>query len=336
MIHSCQRKTITFAQLGPLETSTVEQALFRANELQTAFYFKPEFYNYRLPLDEMYRLANGGYDLCGAVKHSLLRLKEFRKLPRPLIVLTSALFGDADDPNNPEAFYFSSQEDDYNPKVTIITTQPSEELAAFNLQQYLFMMLSAHILSTYVNISYHEQRGCLLDYDDEWRNDDNCLNSGALCDECEVEIQKRLRGKQITIEEIAAAIRLFNRAIRKKYCFVVMPFSADFDCVYKAVQEALEEKGWEVKRSDDVAFSRLITESVLREILVSDLVLADFSGCNQNVAYEVGLTHALGSDLLLIAQNPPPFNLANEQTVLYRIDDLEHLKIAVQRAAGSA
>jgi len=326
---------MTFAQLGPLETSTIEQALFRANELQQAFYFKPEFYNHRLPLGEEYRLANGGYDLCGAVKHALLRTKRFKGLPRPLVVLTSALFGDADDPNNPEAFYFSSQEDDYDPHLTIITTQPSEELPAFSLQEYLFMMLAAHILSTCANISYHDRRGCILDYDDEWRIDDNCLKIGALCGECEIEIQKRLRGKQITIEEIAAAIRLFNRAIRKKYCFVVMPFADNFDCVYKAVREALEEKGWEVKRSDDVPFSRLITESVLREILVSDIVIADLSGCNQNVAYEVGLTHALGNDLLIIAQNPPPFNLANEQTVLYRIDDLENLRKAVQRGVGS-
>jgi hypothetical protein len=335
MIHSCQRKTITFAQLGPLETAAVEQALSKANELQRAFYFKPDFYKNRLPLDEKYRLGNEGFDLCGAVKHSLLRTARFKELPRPLIVLTSALFGDADDPNNPEAFYFSSQEDDYDPQVTIITTQPSEELVAFNIQEYLFMMLSAHILSVCGNISYHDQRGCLLDYDDEWRNDNNCLKSGALCGECEVEIQKRLRGKQITIEEIAAAIRLFNRAIRKKYCFVAMPFSADFDCVYKAVREALEEKGWEVKRADDIAFSRMITESFIREILVSDLVIADLSGCNQNVAYEAGLTHALGNDLLLIAQNPPPIDLANEQTVLYRIDDLDRLRLAVQRGAGS-
>lgn len=336
MIHNCKKETITFVQLGPLDTSSVEQVLYRANELQQAFHFKSDFYENCLPLDEEYRLANGGYDLCGAAKHALMQTRRFKKLPRPIVILSSALFGDAAYPNDPEAFYFSSQEDDYDPQVTIISTQPSEELAAFTLQSYLFMMLSAHILSTYANISYHDSRGCILDYCDEWNNDDNCLKSGTLCGECEVEIQKRLRQKQISLEIIAAAIRLFNRALSRKYCFVVMPFLPNLKPVYEAIQGTLEASGWQVKRSDEVMFPRLITESVLREILTSDLVIADLTGSNHNVAYEVGLTHALGNDCLLLTQDVLPFDLKNEQAVFYRIDDLEGLKSAIRRNTRSA
>ncbi len=335
MIHNCKKETITFVQLGPLDTSSVEQVLYRANELQQTFSFKADFSRYCLPLDEKYKLANGGYDLCGAVKHAMLQTRKFKKLPRPIVILSSALFGDAAYPNDPEAFYFSSQEDDYDPQVTIISTQPSEELAAFTLQSYLFMMLSAYILSIYANISYHDRRGCILDYCDEWSNEDNCLRSGTLCGECEVEIHKRVRRNQISLESIAAAVRLFNRAIGKKYCFVVMPFVAGLDCVYETIRDALEEKGWQVKRSDEVLLPRLITDSILREILTSDLVIADLTGSSQNVAYEVGLTHALGNDLLLLTQDPLPFDLKNEQTVFYRLDDLKKLKLAIQRGVGS-
>jgi hypothetical protein len=187
-------------------------------------------------------------------------------------------------------------------------------LAGLSLEAYLFMMLSSHILSTYANISYHDRRGCILDYMNEWVNDDNCLKSGVLCDECEIEIQKRVRRNQISLERIAAAVRLFNRAIKRKYCFVVMPFRTAFDCVYEAIRTALQYKGWQVKRSDEMLLPRLITDSILREILSSDLVIADLTDGNPNVAYEIGLTHALGNDLLLLTQDPLPFDLKNEQT----------------------
>jgi hypothetical protein len=320
-----------------LDSSTVEQALYRANELQPAFDFQSAFYTHRLPLDEKYKLPNGGYDLCGAVEYMLRRSRRYKKLPRPLLVLTSALFGDADFPNDPEAFYFSSQEDSYDAQVTIISTQPAEELKSITLQGYLFMMLSTHILSTYANISYHDEaRGCLLDYDGEWKDEDNCFLTGSLCADCEVEIQKRVRQNKVSLEQIAAAVRLFNRAIGRKYCFIVMPFKKDLDDVYQVVRSVLEEKGWQVKRADEVFLHRRITDGYMQEILSSDLVIADLTGLNPNVFYEVGLTHALGNDLLLLSQpQPMPFDLFNEQTVFYQSDQLEELRKSLQHRVGS-
>lgn len=64
-------------------------------------------------------------------------------------------------------------------------------------------------------------------------------------------------------------------------------------------------------------------------------MIADLTGGNPNVAYEVGLTHALGNDLLLITQDPAPIDLKNEQTIFYQADKLQALGSAVQRGAGS-
>ena len=330
MIHSCQRETINVIKLGPLDTAGVEQALYRANEVQQAFYFRADFYKTNLPLDERYRLANGGYDLCGAVEQALRRTRKYKTLPRPLIVLSSALFGDPDHADDPEGFYFSSNEDDYDAQVTIMTTQPHEELEGLSLEAYMLMMLAAHILSMYANVSYHERKGsegCILDYMDEWTNDDNCLIREPLCSKCDVEIQKRVRQDKVSLDRVAAAIRLFNQAIKRKYCFVAMPFRPAFDPIYETIRTALQEKGWQVRRADELFLPRLITDTILREILTSDLVIADLTGGNPNVAYEVGLTHALGND--------PPIDLKNEQTIFYDADNLQALGSAVQRGAGS-
>jgi hypothetical protein len=148
MIHNCQRETITILQLGSLNSSEVDQVLYRANELQHPFYFCSDFYGVRLPLGEEYRLPNGGYDLCGAVE-KLIKSRKHKKLPRPLIIMSGEPLGDPDHSTEPGFFYFSSTEEDYDPKVTIISTQPLSILPRTRtLEQYLFMMLSAYILST--------------------------------------------------------------------------------------------------------------------------------------------------------------------------------------------
>jgi hypothetical protein len=89
--------------IGPLETSDVEQVLWRANELQYAFNFDFDFYKRRLPLDEKYRLPNDGYDLCGAVE-ALLKNKKYKNLPCPLIIFSSEPLGDADHPSSRKSF----------------------------------------------------------------------------------------------------------------------------------------------------------------------------------------------------------------------------------------
>jgi hypothetical protein len=335
MLHTCQRETVTFLQLGSLDTSEVEQVLWRANELQHAFYFDFDFYKRRLPLDEKYKLPNGGYDLCGAVE-ALFKTRKYKNLPRPLIIISAEPLGDTDHPIEPDYFYFCSQDDD-DPKVTIMSTQPLSYLPKNRtLENYLFMMLSNYILSTYGNVSYHKiSRGCMLDYCDDLSDAENCLRAGELCPDCEVELQKR-KPNQISFEQVAAALRFFNRAAGRKYCFVMMPFNNTFDPVYEVIRQALTEIGWKVKRADEIAYPRLITNLILKEILTSDLVIADLTNFNPNVFYEVGLTHSLGNDLLLLTQEEKnPFDLANEHTIFYSLRELEKLKKAIQRSAGS-
>jgi hypothetical protein len=338
MIHNCQRETVNVFRLGSLDTSEVDQVLHQANELQHPFYFKSELYGLRLPLDGKYKLPNGGYDLCGAVKELLLKNRKYRKLPRPLIVMSAEPLGDPDHPTEPDWFYFSSQEDEYDARVTIISTQPLSVLPKTRtLENYLFMMLSTYILSDYANVSYHKNnRGCFLDYCDELRDAENCLRVGELCDECQVQLQKRMRQNEISIEKVAAAIRLLNRAAGRRYCFVMMPFNNASKPVYKMICDALVELGWKVKRADEVSYPRLITDLILKEILTSDLVVADLTDLNPNVFYEVGLAHTLGNDLLLLTQEKDiPFDLKNEQTIFYSLAELEELKKAIQRSVGS-
>ncbi len=336
MIHNCQRDKITVVQLGDLETARVEHALYRASQVQYPFHFWFER-KWRLPLDDNYKLPNGGFDLCGAVEQ-LLKSKKYKNLPRPLILVSKEPMGDPDNPNEADDFYDYSQEDDYDPLVSIISTHTLKGLPSdITMERFIQMMLATYIFSVYGNLAFHEDlRGCVFDYCDEDKDVEKCFRIGRVCDECEAVLNKRMRSKEVGVEKVAAATKLLNKAAGRKYCFVVMPFAERFNSVYGVIHSVMNDLGWLVKRADEVSYPRLITELIFKEILTSDLVIADLTDLNPNVLYEVGLTHAVGNDLILLAQGEPPFDLKIEHTIIYSTNKTEEFKGKLIRSIGNS
>jgi hypothetical protein len=81
-----------------------------------------------------------------------------------------------------------------------------------------------------------------------------------------------------------------------------------------------------------------VAEPIINDILSSisraDLVIADLTGTNPNVYYEVGLAQAFGKKLILVAQSREDlaFDLAHLRTIFYASpDDLRSkLEAAIQ------
>ncbi len=116
--------------------------------------------------------------------------------------------------------------------------------------------------------------------------------------------------------------------------FVIMPFEEDFDAVYhkfikpefEGIQ--IEDVRFQVSRADDIANLRSILNDIVIQIARSDLVVADLTGSNPNVFYELGLAHALRRSVILLTQNidDVPFDLRPYRTLEYsthfaKIDD---------------
>ena len=104
----------------------------------------------------------------------------------------------------------------------------------------------------------------------------------------------------------------------KPTAFVLMPFAPEFDDIYRLfLHPTLTECGFDVKRADDITSQQNILRDVINGIVDRDLIIADLTGANPNVFYELGVAHALGKPVILITQNIDklPFDL--EHTVAW-------------------
>ena len=77
------------------------------------------------------------------------------------------------------------------------------------------------------------------------------------------------------------------------FAFVLMPFSEEFDDLYKfGIKEPAAGIDVLAERVDEQIYAESILERIYRQIDVADIVIADMSGQNPNVFYEVGYAHA--------------------------------------------
>ncbi len=122
----------------------------------------------------------------------------------------------------------------------------------------------------------------------------------------------------------------------KPFVFVLMPFSEEFDDIYQlGIKPACVEAGTYCERLDEQIFSESMLDRIYNQISKADIIIADMSGRNPNVFYEVGYAHALGKRVVLLTQNADdiPFDLKHYPHIVYmgRITDLkEELRRKVQ------
>lgn len=99
-----------------------------------------------------------------------------------------------------------------------------------------------------------------------------------------------------------------------------MPFSPDFNDVYQiAIKEACETAGAYCERVDEQIFTESMLHRVYNQISKADIIIADMTGKNPNVFYEVGYAHALDKTVILLTQKADdiPFDLKHFQHIIY-------------------
>jgi hypothetical protein len=107
-------------------------------------------------------------------------------------------------------------------------------------------------------------------------------------------------------------------------CFVVMPFAPLFETEYeRVIKTAVEASGLECIRADDLYTKPRIVDDIWRAIRSAHVVLAELTGRNPNVLYEVGLAHAVGKPVIIItrSEDDVPFDLKALRYLYYDTND---------------
>lgn len=132
----------------------------------------------------------------------------------------------------------------------------------------------------------------------------------------------------------------------KPSCFVIAPIGdkdSDIrkrsDRVLKHIfRKALAEK-YEITRADEITEPGMITSQVLRAVQDSELVVADLTGHNPNVFYEMAVRHAVDKPIIHLIErrlSSIPFDVGGFRTIDYDLTDPDSIESAVEQLTKQA
>lgn len=121
-----------------------------------------------------------------------------------------------------------------------------------------------------------------------------------------------------TVKNKATALK--TEQGKRDTCFTIMPFGGWFDDYYSAIfRPAIESVGLIPCRADDLYRPSTIVHDIWTYTKDAKIILADLTGKNPNVFYELGLAHALAKPVILVAESIAdiPFDLRALRVIEY-------------------
>lgn len=129
----------------------------------------------------------------------------------------------------------------------------------------------------------------------------------------------------------------------KKVCFVISPIGPEGSDIRRRADQVLRHVispavsvgDFEAIRADQISEPGMITTQVIQHIIEDPLVIADLTGSNPNVFYELAIRHAIRKPLVQIIQKDEkiPFDVAGMRTIPVDHRDLDSVEEAKQEIA---
>ena len=109
-------------------------------------------------------------------------------------------------------------------------------------------------------------------------------------------------------------------------CFVVMPFRPELRYLFLFIKQHIEGRyaGTACERGDATILTVPLLDKISNYIKRADVVIADCTGRNPNVFYELGMAHALGKPVVLITSDKDaevPTDIRAFEYIRYEGDD---------------
>lgn len=126
-------------------------------------------------------------------------------------------------------------------------------------------------------------------------------------------------------------------ATEKSFCFVVMPFMPELNFFY--LRKHLEENHQlRVERGDHRILTIPLLEKIRIQIREADVIIADITGRNPNVFYELGLAHAQDKPVILITQDSIqeiPSDIRHFEFIKYDLEKEREIIINIDNAINN-
>lgn len=124
-----------------------------------------------------------------------------------------------------------------------------------------------------------------------------------------------------------------------KKCFIITPIGSENSDIFRkakgviesTIKPVLREYGFiDIKPAYEINVSGMINTQIINRIINDDLVIANLTGNNPNVMYELCLRHVVAKPIIHICENGTqlPFDIKDNRTIFYENDMLgaEELK----------
>ncbi len=136
-------------------------------------------------------------------------------------------------------------------------------------------------------------------------------------------IQKQLAAfaaetkSQARVGSAAAFLGVASTPARER-CFVIMPYGQRWsEAVETIIRECCASAGLTMRIASTMD-GRFVPHDIWQGITGAGVIIADLTGANPNVTYEVGLADAVGRDVVLICQNTEvPFDFLGQRLIIY-------------------
>jgi hypothetical protein len=104
-------------------------------------------------------------------------------------------------------------------------------------------------------------------------------------------------------------------------CFVLMPFANEMRQVFEhAIKPAAETLEYDCFRADNASGPRNIISEIIDNIFKSDAIVADITGNNPNVFFELGVAQTIANKTIMICEKSVdklPFDFLNYRVIFY-------------------
>lgn len=128
-------------------------------------------------------------------------------------------------------------------------------------------------------------------------------------------------------------------------CFVVSEIGAEgsptrirADQVFRHILRPALRSRYALVRADQIASPGLISRQIIDQLFDADLVVADLTGHNANVFYELAIRHTVGKPCIQVAARNErlPFDVADTRTIFFDINDLDSVDSCKREVSAQA